>query len=101
MTGLIKFDSRGFRTDFTLDIIELKKEGVAKVSLRELLRNDNYRSFGLIYFRMILYADDFAILFPIVDQFLSNFNVTHAIYEGSPSRSDVSPLSQSFLKLQE
>ncbi len=31
LTGDIKFDRRGFRTDFTLDVIELKQEGLVKV----------------------------------------------------------------------
>lgn len=30
MTGLIKFDHEGFRTDFKLDIIELTTEGIMK-----------------------------------------------------------------------
>ena len=33
LTGPIKFDARGFRTDFSLDIIELKNEGLVKVIL--------------------------------------------------------------------
>ena len=32
LTGPINFDARGFRTDFNLDIIELKQEGLVKVS---------------------------------------------------------------------
>ena len=31
LTGPIRFDSLGFRSDFNLDIIELKKEGLFKV----------------------------------------------------------------------
>ena len=31
LTGRIKFDSLGFRSDFDLDVIELKKEGLVKV----------------------------------------------------------------------
>ena len=31
LTGQIAFDSLGFRSDFNLDIIELKKEGLVKV----------------------------------------------------------------------
>jgi len=33
LTGPIQFDARGFRTDFSLDIIELKNEGLVKVVL--------------------------------------------------------------------
>ena len=34
LTGPIKFDARGFRTDFNMDIIELKQEGLIKVCLK-------------------------------------------------------------------
>ena len=33
LTGPINFDARGFRTDFNLDIIELKQEGLVKVTI--------------------------------------------------------------------
>ena len=37
LTGRIKFDQRGQRTDFELDIIELKRDGLTKVfPLQEL-----------------------------------------------------------------
>ncbi len=31
LSGNIRFDSRGFRSDFDLEIVELKKEGLVKV----------------------------------------------------------------------
>ena len=31
LTGLIKFDTEGFRRDVTLDIVELAKEGLSRV----------------------------------------------------------------------
>ena len=31
LSGMIKFDSDGFRTDFELNIVELRKEGLEKV----------------------------------------------------------------------
>lgn len=31
LTGTIKFDQHGLRTDFTLEIVELKKDGLVKV----------------------------------------------------------------------
>ena len=34
LTGRIKFDSRGLRTDFELEIVELKKSGLQKVRIR-------------------------------------------------------------------
>ena len=39
LTGDIKFDRRGFRTDFTLDVIELKQEGLVKVFNSFINRN--------------------------------------------------------------
>ena len=31
LTGKVKFDSQGKRTDFELEIVELKKDGLQKV----------------------------------------------------------------------
>ena len=31
LTGTIKFDQHGLRTDFTLEVVELKKDGLVKV----------------------------------------------------------------------
>ena len=31
LTGTIKFDQHGLRTDFTLEIVELKKDGLIQV----------------------------------------------------------------------
>ena len=39
LTGKINFDSRGFRTDFDLDIVELKKEGLVKVNIGKKINN--------------------------------------------------------------
>ena len=33
LTGTIKFDQHGLRTDFTLEIVELKKDGLVKVGV--------------------------------------------------------------------
>lgn len=33
LTGTIKFDQHGLRTDFTLEIVELKKDGLNKVCI--------------------------------------------------------------------
>ena len=35
LTGTIKFDQHGLRTDFNLEIVELKKDGLVKVSLAQ------------------------------------------------------------------
>ena len=34
LTGVIKFDAKGLRTDFQLEIVELKKHGLEKVIIR-------------------------------------------------------------------
>ena len=31
LTGRVSFDTEGFRSSFTLEIVELRKEGLAKV----------------------------------------------------------------------
>lgn len=31
MTGLIEFDGEGFRSNFNLDVIELRESGIAKI----------------------------------------------------------------------
>ena len=33
LSGPIRFDTQGFRTDFDLEIVELKKEGLQKVGM--------------------------------------------------------------------
>ena len=33
LSGKIKFDGAGFRSDFTLDIVELKREGLVQVNI--------------------------------------------------------------------
>ena len=33
LTGTIKFDQHGLRSDFTLEIVELKKDGLIKVGV--------------------------------------------------------------------
>jgi hypothetical protein len=37
LTGTIKFDQHGLRTDFSLEVVELKKEGLAKVNKTRIL----------------------------------------------------------------
>ena len=39
LTGKIKFDSRGLRSDFELDIVELKKDGLQKVDMNKSFLN--------------------------------------------------------------
>ena len=47
LTGVIKFDHQGFRSDFTLDIIELTREGLQKAGSWNSSEGVNYtRSYG-------------------------------------------------------
>ena len=47
LTGAIEFDPEGFRTDFSLDIVELLKDGLKKVGYWTLSTGANYtRSYG-------------------------------------------------------
>ncbi|KAJ2951074.1 hypothetical protein O0L34_g5454 [Tuta absoluta] len=47
LTGVIKFDHQGFRSDFTLDIIELTRDGLQKAGIWNSSVGVNYtRSYG-------------------------------------------------------
>lgn len=47
LTGVIKFDHQGFRSDFTLDIIELTRDGLQKAGIWNSTEGVNYtRSYG-------------------------------------------------------
>ena len=47
LTGAIEFDREGFRTEFSLDIVELLKDGLTKVGYWTLASGANYtRSYG-------------------------------------------------------
>nr|XP_032516825.1 glutamate receptor ionotropic, kainate 2 isoform X3 [Danaus plexippus plexippus] len=47
LTGVIKFDHQGFRSDFTLDIIELTRDGLQKAGVWNSSEGVNYtRSYG-------------------------------------------------------
>lgn len=42
LTGVIKFDHQGFRSDFTLDIIELTRDGLQKAGTWNSSEGVNY-----------------------------------------------------------
>ena len=42
LSGKIKFDAAGFRSDFQLDIVELKKDGLAKVGAWDPINGANF-----------------------------------------------------------
>lgn len=47
LTGIIKFDHQGFRTDFSLDVIELSSAGLKKVGVWSSTRGVNFtRTYG-------------------------------------------------------
>lgn len=47
LTGVIKFDHQGFRSDFTLDIIELTRDGLQRAGIWNSSEGVNYtRSYG-------------------------------------------------------
>lgn len=55
LTGLIKFDHQGFRSDFMLDIIELNnKEGLKKIGVWNSTEGVNFtRTFGDVYTQIV------------------------------------------------
>nr|QNL15101.1 ionotropic receptor 4 [Aulacocentrum confusum] len=55
LTGLIKFDHQGFRSDFVLDIIELNsKDGLKKIGTWNSTEGVNFtRSFGDVYIQIV------------------------------------------------
>ena len=42
LSGKIKFDAEGFRSNFELDIVELKKDGLAKVGAWDPINGANF-----------------------------------------------------------
>lgn len=55
LTGIIKFDHQGFRSDFMLDIIELNsKEGLKKIGTWNSTKGINFtRSYGDVYTQIV------------------------------------------------
>ncbi|XP_036138978.1 glutamate receptor ionotropic, kainate 2 isoform X3 [Monomorium pharaonis] len=55
LTGIIKFDHQGFRSDFVLDIIELNnKEGLKKIGTWNSTKGINFtRSYGEVYTQIV------------------------------------------------
>lgn len=50
LTGVIKFDNQGFRTDFELDVVEVNKEGLSKIGTWNSSQGINFtRSFVEAY----------------------------------------------------
>lgn len=54
MTGVIKFDNQGFRTDFELDVVEVNKEGLSKIGTWNSSQGINFtRSFVESYSNIV------------------------------------------------
>lgn len=54
LTGVIKFDNQGFRSSFSLDIIELGREGLRKIGTWNSTKGVNLtRTYGEIYTQIV------------------------------------------------
>lgn len=54
LTGVIKFDNQGFRSSFSLDIVELGKEGLRKIGTWNASEGVNLtRTFGEVYKQVV------------------------------------------------
>lgn len=54
LTGVIKFDHQGFRSDFVLDVIELSREGLKKIGVWNSTAGVNFtRTYGEAYTQIV------------------------------------------------
>lgn len=54
LTGVIKFDNQGFRTNFVLDIVELTKEGLTKIGTWNSTEGVNFtRTYREVYTQIV------------------------------------------------
>ncbi|XP_018331081.1 glutamate receptor ionotropic, kainate 2 isoform X2 [Agrilus planipennis] len=54
LTGIIRFDHQGFRSDFVLDIVELGREGLKKIGSWNASRGVNFtRTYGEAYTQIV------------------------------------------------
>lgn len=54
LTGTIKFDNQGFRTNFVLDIIDLSREGLRKIGTWNSTSGVNFtRTYGEEYTQIV------------------------------------------------
>ncbi|GLV43976.1 Kainate-type ionotropic glutamate receptor subunit 1D [Carabus blaptoides fortunei] len=54
LTGVIKFDHQGFRSDFVLDIVELNKDGLKKIGTWNSTEGVNFtRTYGEVYTQIV------------------------------------------------
>ncbi|XP_049953529.1 glutamate receptor ionotropic, kainate 2 isoform X2 [Schistocerca serialis cubense] len=54
LTGVIKFDNQGFRSNFLLDIVELNKDGLKKIGTWNSTEGVNFtRTYGEVYTQIV------------------------------------------------
>lgn len=54
LTGVIKFDHQGFRSDFMLDVVELSREGLKKIGTWNSSEGVNFtRTYGEAYTQIV------------------------------------------------
>ncbi|XP_066999463.2 glutamate receptor ionotropic, kainate 2 isoform X3 [Anabrus simplex] len=54
LTGVIKFDNQGFRSNFLLDIVELNKDGLKKIGVWNSTEGVNFtRTYGEVYTQIV------------------------------------------------
>lgn len=79
LTGVIKFDHQGFRSDFTLDIVELSREGLKKIGTWNVSAGVNFtRTYGETYTQIveILQNKTFVVTTILVsNQFIKYFRI--------------------------
>lgn len=54
LTGIIRFDNQGFRSNFLLDIVELNKDGLKKIGTWNSTEGVNFtRTYGEVYTQIV------------------------------------------------
>lgn len=78
LTGVIKFDHQGFRSDFVLDIVELNKDGLKKIGTWNSTEGVNFtRSYGEAYTQIveILQNKTFVVTTILVNSFFWHISI--------------------------
>lgn len=80
LTGVIKFDHQGFRSDFMLDVIELSREGLKTIGTWNSSEGVNFtRTYGEAYTQIveIIQNKTFIVTTILVTQDLSIIKTPH------------------------
>lgn len=78
LTGVIKFDNQGFRSSFSLDIIELGKDGLRKIGTWNASEGVNLtRTYGEVYTQIVesLHNKTFVVTTILVNSSEINFSL--------------------------